>query len=89
MEKSRQSNWDSILSTLDQRESEVFKYILKNKKCYQSQIQKETNLAKSTLSRVIFRLKSKNLVETRNAGSTNVILLNESIHIKSGGAKNA
>ena len=65
-----------ILNTLDKQEQTVITFLIKNQ-AYQSVIQKETGISKATLSRVIKRLETKNLVEVRPSGNTNLILLTE------------
>ena len=65
-----------ILNTLDKQEKEVIKFLIKNQ-AYQSVIQKETGISKATLSRVIKRLETKNLIEVRPSGNANLILLTE------------
>lgn len=70
---------DTIISTLNPKEKEIYEFIRNNKKVYQSKIQKELGLPKATLSRTIKSLSNRNLVEIRNAGSTNMIIFNEKI----------
>ncbi len=67
-----------IIKTLDKKESEVVYFLINNQnKSYQSMIQKETGINKSTLSRTIKRLENKNIIEVRETGNTNLILLTE------------
>jgi uncharacterized membrane protein len=67
-----------LLKTLDQKENEVVNLLINNKnQAYQSMIQKETGISKATLSRTIKRLEDKNLIEVRQTGNTNLIILSE------------
>lgn len=67
-----------IMKTLEKNENQVIQLLLKNKsQMYQSQIQKQTSISKATLSRVIKRLEQKNIVEVREAGNTNLIVLTD------------
>jgi uncharacterized membrane protein len=67
-----------IIKTLDRQESEVINFLInKGNQSYQSIIQKETGINKATLSRIIKRLENKRLVEVRQTGNTNLIILNE------------
>lgn len=67
-----------IIKTLEKNEREVVKLLLNNNnKMSQSQIQKTTNISKATLSRVIKRLENKNLIEIRESGMTNLVMLQE------------
>lgn len=67
-----------IMKTLDNREKEVIKLLIQNNnQLYQSKIQKDTSISKATLSRIIKRLESKNIIEVRPSGNTNLIILQE------------
>jgi uncharacterized membrane protein len=67
-----------IIKTLDKQESEVINLLLNNQnQAYQSMIQKNTGISKATLSRTIKRLENKNLIEVRQTGNTNLIILND------------
>lgn len=68
-----------IMKTLDKKEKEVLSLLLNNKKnkLTQSYIHKETGISKATLSRIIRKLKFKNIIETRVSGNTNIILLSD------------
>ena len=67
-----------ILKTLDTREKDVIKLLLENNnQLYQSKIQKDTSISKATLSRIIKRLESRNIIEVRPSGNTNLIIIQE------------
>ena len=65
-----------IMKTLDSREKDVINLLLKNNnQLYQSKIQKDTSISKATLSRIIKRLESRNIIEVRPSGNTNLIIV--------------
>lgn len=67
-----------ILKTLDSREKDVINLLLENNnQVYQSKIQKDTSISKATLSRIIKRLESRNIIEVRPSGNTNLIIVQD------------
>ena len=76
--KSLSKEKKDIIKTLQEKEREVVKLLLENKsQMHQSKIQKSTSISKATLSRIIKRLRDRNIVEIRESGNTNLIILQE------------
>lgn len=64
----------TIMKTLESKEKDVLKILLnENKEVYQSKIQRVSGISKATLSRIVKRLESKNLINIETQGNTNIL----------------
>jgi uncharacterized membrane protein len=71
----RKKRWESIAKTLKEDEQKIFTAIIEEGIIAQSEIVEKTGLPKSNVSRALYTLESKGLIERRRRGMGNIILL--------------
>ena len=62
-------------SKLDKQEKSIYDVLKKHDSIYQSDLIKETGFSKVKITRILDKLESKNLIERKRRGMTNVIFL--------------
>ena len=71
----RKKRWESIAKTLKEDEQKIYTAIIEEGIIAQSELVEKTGLSKSNVSRVLYVLESKGLIERRRRGMGNIILL--------------
>jgi uncharacterized membrane protein len=71
----RKKHWEEVAKTLKDDEQKIYQVIIDEGIIAQSQIVEKTGLPKSNVSRVLYVLESKGLVERRRQGMGNVVLV--------------
>ena len=71
----RRQRWEGIAKTLKDDEQTLFKAIIDEGIVHQSELVEKTGLPKSNVSRALYGLESRGLIERRRRGMGNVILL--------------
>jgi DNA-binding transcriptional ArsR family regulator len=71
----RKQHWEAVAKTLKDDEQTIYQAIIDEGIIAQSQIVEKTGLPKSNVSRVLYVLESKGLIERRRQGMGNVVLL--------------
>jgi len=71
----RRQRWEGVAKTLKDDEQTLFKAIIDEGIVHQSELVEKTGLPKSNVSRALYGLESKGLIERRRRGMGNVILL--------------
>jgi uncharacterized membrane protein len=71
----RKRHWESIVKTLKEDEQKIFTAIIEEGIIAQSEIVEKTGLPKSNVSRALYGLESRGLIERRRRGMGNIILL--------------
>jgi len=71
----RKRRWESIVKTLKEDEQKIFTAIIEEGIIAQSEIVEKTGLPKSNVSRALYALESRGLIERRRRGMGNIILL--------------
>ena len=71
----RKKRWESIAKTLKEDEQKIFTAIIEEGIIAQSEIVEKTGLPKSNVSRALYTLENKGLIERRRRGMGNIILL--------------
>jgi len=71
----RKKRWESIAKTLKEDEQKIYTAIIEEGIIAQSEIVEKTGLPKSNVSRALYVLESKGLIERRRRGMGNIILL--------------
>jgi uncharacterized membrane protein len=71
----RRQRWEGVAKTLKDDEQTLFKAIIDEGIVHQSELVEKTGLPKSNVSRALYALESRGLIERRRRGMGNVILL--------------
>ncbi len=71
----RRQRWEDVSKTLKNDEQRVYKAIIDEGIINQSELVTRTGLSKSNVSRALYGLESRGLVERRRRGMGNVVLL--------------
>jgi uncharacterized membrane protein len=71
----RRQRWEEVAKTLKDDEQTLYKAILDDGIVHQSELVKKTGLPKSNVSRALYGLESRGLIERRRRGMGNVVLL--------------
>ena len=71
----RRQRWEEVSKTLKNDEQRVYKAIIDEGIINQSELVDRTGLSKSNVSRALYGLESRGLVERRRRGMGNVVLL--------------
>ena len=71
----RRQRWERVAKTLKDDEQTLFKAIIDEGIVHQSELVEKTGLPKSNVSRALYALESRGLIERRRRGMGNVILL--------------
>ena len=71
----RRQRWEGVAKTLKDDEQTLFKAIIDEGIVHQSELVEKTGLPKSNVSRALYGLESRGLIERRRRGMGNVILL--------------
>jgi uncharacterized membrane protein len=71
----RRQRWEEVAKTLKDDEQTLFKAIIDEGIVQQSELVEKTGLPKSNVSRALYGLESRGLIERRRRGMGNVILL--------------
>ncbi len=71
----RQQRWEEVAKTLKEDEQTLYKAIIENGIINQSELAKKTGLSKSSVSRALYGLESRGLIERKRHGMGNVVLL--------------
>jgi DNA-binding transcriptional ArsR family regulator len=71
----RRQRWEEVSKTLKNDEQRVYKAIIDEGIIDQSELVERTGLSKSSVSRALYGLESRGLVERRRRGMGNVVLL--------------
>ena len=71
----RRQRWEDLSKTLKNDEQKVYKAIIDEGIINQSELVNRTGLSKSNVSRALYGLESRGLVERRRRGMGNVVLL--------------
>lgn len=71
----RRQRWEEVSKTLKNDEQRVYKAIIDEGIINQSELVERTGLSKSNVSRALYGLESRGLVERRRRGMGNVVLL--------------
>ena len=71
----RRQRWEEVSKTLKNDEQRVYKAIIDEGIINQSELVERTGLSKSSVSRALYGLESRGLVERRRRGMGNVVLL--------------
>jgi uncharacterized membrane protein len=73
--KERRERWEEVAKTLKNNEQRVYKAIVDEGIISQSELINRTGLSKSNVSRALYGLESRGLVERRRQGMGNVVVL--------------
>ena len=71
----RRQRWEEVAKTLKDDEQTLFKAIIDEGIIHQSELIEKTGLPKSNVSRALYALESRGLIERRRRGMGNVVLL--------------
>jgi len=71
----RKRQWESIAKTLKDDEQKIYTAIIEEGVIAQSEIVEKTGLPKSNVSRALYVLESRGLIERRRRGMGNIVLL--------------
>ena len=71
----RKKRWESVAKTLKEDEQKIFTAIIEEGIIAQSEIVEKTGLPKSNVSRALYVLESRGLIERRRRGMGNIVLL--------------
>ncbi|MGZ4869887.1 MAG: helix-turn-helix transcriptional regulator [Halobacteriota archaeon] len=71
----RRQQWEEVAKTLKDDEQTLFKAIIDEGIVHQSELVEKTGLPKSNVSRALYGLESRGLIERRRRGMGNVVLL--------------
>ncbi len=71
----RRQRWEDVSKTLKNDEQRVYKAIIDEGIINQSELVERTGLSKSNVSRALYGLESRGLIERRRRGMGNVVLL--------------
>jgi len=71
----RRQRWEDVAKTLKDDEQTLFKAIIDEGIVHQSELVEKTGLPKSNVSRALYGLESRGLIERRRRGMGNVVLL--------------
>jgi uncharacterized membrane protein len=71
----RQQRWEEVAKTLKEDEQTLYKAIIEDGIINQSELAKKTGLSKSSVSRALYGLESRGLIERKRHGMGNVVLL--------------
>lgn len=71
----RRQRWEKVAKTLKDDEQTLFKAIIDEGIVHQSELVEKTGLPKSNVSRALYGLESRGLIERRRRGMGNVVLL--------------
>ena len=71
----RRQRWEEVAKTLKDDEQTLFKAIIDEGIVHQSELVERTGLPKSNVSRALYGLESRGLIERRRRGMGNVVLL--------------
>jgi uncharacterized membrane protein len=71
----RRQRWEEVAKTLKDDEQTLFKAIIDEGIVHQSELVEKTGLPKSNVSRALYGLESRGLIERRRRGMGNVVLL--------------
>ena len=71
----RKKHWEAVAKTLKDDEQKIYQAIIDKGIIAQSQIVEKTGLPKSNVSRVLYVLESKGLIERKRRGMGNIVLL--------------
>ena len=71
----RKKRWESVAKTLKEDEQKIFTAIIEEGIIAQSEIVEKTGLPKSNVSRALYGLESRGLIERRRRGMGNIVLL--------------
>ena len=71
----RKKRWESIAKTLKEDEQKIYSAIIEEGIIAQSEIVEKTGLPKSNVSRALYVLESRGLIERRRRGMGNIVLL--------------
>ena len=71
----RRQRWEEVAKTLKADEQTLFKAIIDEGIVHQSELVEKTGLPKSNVSRALYGLESRGLIERRRRGMGNVVLL--------------
>jgi predicted transcriptional regulator len=71
----RKQHWEAVAKTLKDDEQTIYQAIIDEGIIAQSQIVEKTGLPKSNVSRALYVLESKGLIERRRRGMGNIVLL--------------
>ena len=63
------------LKLLNKKEKIVYNVLLKEKTMFQADLVEKSNLGKVTVTRILDRLESKNLIERKRRGMNNIVIL--------------
>jgi uncharacterized membrane protein len=66
---------NDIMKTLNKKEEAVVKYLIEHKEAYQNKIVYSTNIAKTSLARVLLNLEQKNIVSIEKIGKSKKVKL--------------
>jgi DNA-binding transcriptional ArsR family regulator len=71
----RRQRWEEVAKTLKDDEQTLYKAIIDEGIVHQSELVEKTGLPKSNVSRALYGLESRGLIERRRRGMGNVVLL--------------
>ncbi len=71
----RRQNWEETAKTLKNDEQALYKAIIDEGIINQSELNEKTDLSRSDISRALYLLESKGLIERKRLGMGNVVLL--------------
>ena len=71
----RRQRWEDVAKTLKDDEQTLYKAIIDEGIVHQSELVEKTGLPKSNVSRALYGLESRGLIERRRRGMGNVVLL--------------
>ena len=71
----RKKHWEDIAKTLKSDEQKIYEAIIGEGIIAQSELVAKTGLPKSNVSRALYALENKGLIERRRRGMGNIILL--------------
>lgn len=73
--KERRQHWEETAKTLKKDERALYKAIIEEGVINQSELAEKTGLSRSDISRTLYLLESKGLIERKRLGMGNVVLL--------------
>jgi len=71
----RKKSWESIAKTLKEDEQKIYTAIIEEGIIAQSELVEKTGLSKSNVSRALYVLESRGLIERKRLGMGNMVLL--------------
>jgi len=75
MLEERKKHWESVAKTLKEDEQKIYTAIIDEGVIAQSELVEKTGLSKSNVSRALYVLESRGLIERKRLGMGNIVLL--------------